>query len=72
MASAMLAASCGSASIPTRSSMSSGKAPARAATTGRPQAMASITTSPKVSLVPACTSASAEAIQPASSRLSRR
>src|SRR5204862_527243 len=61
-----------SASTPTLSSTNSGKAPARAATTGRPHAMASRITRPKVSLVPACTSASADAIHCASSRLSRR
>ena len=58
--------------MPTASSTNSGMAPARAATTGRPQAMASSRTSPNVSFVPACTSASADAIHSASSMLSRR
>ena len=67
-----VAALQGSANMPTLSSTNSGIALARAATTGRPQAMASRSTRPKVSFVPACTSASAEASDTASSRLSRR
>ena len=72
IACAMLSMFSGSASSPTDSSTSSGIAPARVATTGRPQAIASRITRPKVSRLPACTSASAEASQPASSMLSRR
>ena len=61
------------ASPPTGPTNVAGEAmPAFAATTGLPQAMASSMTRPKVSLEPACTSASHEAIQAASSHGSRR